>query len=172
MSASTTVGFNTYSVAEIHVASIFVLYLLMFIGASPTGTGGGLKTTSLAALIGIVRSTLKLRKQISLDDKRLPLDKLQLAASSFIFASAVFFIAVLTLLLSEEAPLEWIVFEVLSALGTVGLSMGLTSQLSDFGKLFIMLLMFIGRIGVLTFGIFLSLNDSESTDEEKEELIL
>jgi len=172
MSASTTVGFNTYSVNEIHIASIFVLYLMMFIGASPTGTGGGLKTTSLAALIGIVRSTLKLRKRISLNDKRLPLDKLQLAATSFIFASLVFFIAVLVLLLSEEAPLDWIVFEVLSALGTVGLSMGLTSELSDFGKLFIVLLMFIGRIGVLTFGIFLSLNDSDSDDGEKEELIL
>jgi len=172
MSASTTVGFNTYNIAEIHIASLFVLYFLMFIGASPTGTGGGLKTTSLAALIGIVRSTLKLRKRISLDDKQLPLDKLQLAASSFIGASALFFVAVLVLLLSEDAPFDWIVFEVLSALGTVGLSMGLTSQLSDFGKFFIMLLMFIGRLGVLTFGIFLSLNERESNDEEKEELIL
>jgi trk system potassium uptake protein TrkH len=172
MTASTTVGFNTYSVADFNLAIIFVLYFLMLFGASPSGTGGGLKSTTLAALVAIVRSTLKLRKKVSLDNKQLPLEKLQLAASSFIFAMLIFFISVTLLLLSESAPLDWIMFEVLSALGTVGLSMGLTSELSDIGKIIIITMMFMGRVGVLTFGIFMSLREEQSEQSEEDDLVL
>nr|WP_241664417.1 potassium transporter TrkG [Ningiella ruwaisensis] len=168
MTASTTVGFNTYAVADFNLAIIFVLYFLMLFGAAPSGTGGGLKSTTLAALIGIVRSTLKRRDKVSIDNKNLPLQKLQIATSSFIFALFIFFIAVVSLLITETAPIEWIMFEVLSALGTVGLSMGLTSELSLIGKLIIVLLMFVGRVGILTFGIVLSLQEErhEQADEE------
>ena len=170
MTASTTVGFNTFNVANMHIASVFVMFFLMLFGASPSGTGGGLKSTTLAALIAIVRSTLKRRKLVSFDGKRLPLHKLQLAASSFILAFAISFIAVTILLITEEAPLSWILFEVLSAIGTVGLTMGLTTELSDIGKLVIMLMMFMGRVGILTFGVFLSLREeNEDEDNQKEE---
>jgi trk system potassium uptake protein TrkH len=174
MTASTTVGFNTFNVANMHIASVFVMFFLMLFGASPSGTGGGLKSTTLAALIAIVRSTLKRRKLVSFDGKRLPLHKLQLAASSFILAFAISFIAVTILLITEEAPLSWILFEVLSAIGTVGLTMGLTTELSDIGKLVIMLMMFMGRVGILTFGVFLSLREEneDEDNQEEEELVL
>lgn len=172
MTASTTVGFNTYNIAELNIASVFLLYFLMLFGASPSGTGGGLKSTTLAALFAIVRSTLKRREWISFDGKKLPLDKLQVAACTFIFAIGVLFIAILILLVTENAPMSWIIFEALSALGTVGLSMGLTTELSSTGKFVIMVLMFMGRVGILTFGIFLSLKEDDEESENEEELML
>lgn len=165
MTATTTVGFNTLPIGHLNSAVILLLYFLMLFGASPSGTGGGLKSTTFAALAGLVKSTLKGRDKIRLNKRVLPLDKLQVATASFSYYFTMLFIATIILLSIEQTTMEVALFEVFSALGTVGLSMGLTGSLSDLGKVIVVALMFMGRVGILTFGIAMSMHD-ESLDEE------
>nr|WP_241664487.1 potassium transporter TrkG [Ningiella ruwaisensis] len=172
MTATTTVGFNTIPIGELTSAAILLLYFFMLFGASPSGTGGGLKSTTFAALGGLVKSTLKGRDKIRLSKRILPLDKLQLATASFTYYFLVLAVASFVLLLVESAPLEIVLFEVFSALGTVGLSMGLTGELSDLGKLVIIILMFMGRVGILTFGIAMSMHDESKIEEGDNDLVL
>ncbi len=171
MTAATTVGFNTHPIGSMAPAILMVFFFLMIIGASPAGTGGGLKTTSLAALIGLVRSTLKGRDQIRFFKRRVPLDKLQNAAAGLTYYMVLLSVSMFLLLLTETAPFEVLMFEAISAMGTVGLSMGLTGDLSDLGKLIIIILMTAGRVGILTFGIALATAD-ESRDEEADNTLV
>ncbi|GBL04951.1 K+ transporter Trk [Glaciecola sp. KUL10] len=172
MTATTTVGFNTVPIGSLTPAVIFFLYFLMLFGASPSGTGGGLKSTTFAALAGLVKSTLKGRDKIRLNKRVLSLEKLQIAASSFVYYFFILLVAVVLLLLLENAPMPIVLFEVFSALGTVGLSMGLTGELSEFGKLIIIILMFMGRVGILTFGIVISTHDETRLEESDNDLVI
>ncbi|SLN49422.1 TrkH family potassium uptake protein [Pseudooctadecabacter jejudonensis] len=172
MTAATTVGFNTHPIGSLAPAILMVMFFLMMIGASPAGTGGGLKTTSLAALIGLVRSTLKGRDQIRFFKRRVPLDKLQNAAAGLTFYMALLAGSMFVLLLTEAAAFEVLMFEAISAMGTVGLSMGITGDLSDLGKLVIIVLMTAGRVGILTFGIALATADESRAEEEDNSLVL
>ncbi|MBO0661736.1 potassium transporter KtrB [Jiella sp. MQZ9-1] len=166
MSASTTVGFNTVNIGGLPDSTIVVLLVLMFIGASPAGTGGGLKTTSFAALIGLVRSTLKGRSSVRFFKRQVTPAQLQAATTSLACYGGVLCAAVFLLCLSDPGhPFETVLFEAVSAIGTVGLSMGLTGDLSAIGKLIIIGLMIVGRLGVLTFGLAIAVPD-ESLEEE------
>ena len=168
MSASTTVGFNTYPIGALSSAVLVVLFFLMMFGASPAGTGGGLKTTSFAALVGLVRSTLKGRDSIRFFKRDIPPARLQTATASLAYYLTVAAVAAVLLFLSEPgAAFEVVLFEIFSALGTVGLSMGLTGELSEIGKLIVIVLMTAGRVGILTFGIALATHD-ESREEERD----
>jgi len=157
ISAHTTVGFNNYDVGLIDSGGIFVIIILMIIGASPAGTGGGIKTTSITALIAVLVSVLKRRKHITFFQKEIPASNIYLAVSSTIFYSFILIVGTWSVLIidSENFGFEKILFEVASALSTVGISTGITGQLSDLSKLIISFLMFIGRLGVLTFGFAL-----------------
>lgn len=172
MTASTTVGFNTVPVGSLAPAVVMVLYFLMVFGASPSGTGGGLKSTTLAALLALIKSTLKRRDKIRYNKREISPERLQIATASLAFYMAVLFVAVIALLQVENADYEVVLFEAISALGTVGLSMGLTAELSGMGKLIIILLMFMGRVGILTFGIAVSTRDESREEEADDELIL
>ncbi|MBP0614024.1 TrkH family potassium uptake protein [Jiella mangrovi] len=166
MSASTTVGFNTLDIGGLSNATLVVLLFLMFVGASPAGTGGGLKTTSFAALIGLVRSTLKGRSSVRFFKREVPPAQLQAATTSLACYCGALTIAIFLLSLTEPvADFDKIVFEAVSAIGTVGLSMGLTSDLTVIGKLILIALMIVGRLGVLTFGLATAVPD-ESREEE------
>lgn len=154
ISAHTTVGFNNYDIGLISKGGIFIMVVLMIIGASPAGTGGGIKTTSMTALIAVLISVLKRRKHITFFRKEIPASNIYLAVSSVIFYSAFLLLGTWLILIidGDLFPFEKILFEVASALSTVGLSTGITSNLSDISKVIISLIMFIGRLGVLTFG--------------------
>ncbi|MEM8653197.1 MAG: potassium transporter TrkG [Pseudomonadota bacterium] len=172
MTASTTVGFNTHPISALSSAVLIVMFFLMVIGASPAGTGGGLKTTSFAALVGLVRSTLKGRGRIRFFKREIPLARLQDAAAGFSYYMVLASVAAFLLFLTEAgAAFEVVLFEVLSAMGTVGLSMGLTGDLSDLGKLIVIVLMTAGRIGILTFGIALASHDESRDEEQDNELV-
>ena len=154
ISASTTVGFNTVDISVMQNASLFVIVILMFIGASPGSTGGGIKTTSFAVNMISSIAALKGRNNSIIFKRsinRLNIDK----ANTQIFV-ALFSTIVITLLLTltEKFNFIQILFEAVSAFGTVGLSTGITSGLSSFGKLMIILLMIIGRAGPLAIGLF------------------
>ncbi len=157
ISAHTTVGFNNYDIGLIDTGGIFVMIVLMIIGASPAGTGGGIKTTSITALIAVLLSVLKRKRHITFFNKEIPASNIYLAVSSAIFYSFILLIGTWSILMVDGKNFEFekILFEVTSALSTVGLSTGITGQLSDLSKLIISFLMFIGRLGALTFGFAL-----------------
>ena len=157
MAAITTVGFNTIPIGQLSQASLFLLIMLMVVGASPSGTGGGLKTTTFSALFGVIRSALLGRDKVTFWRKEIPEDRIRLAIASLGFYVGALIAGSYLLALSETQPFEGLLFEAASALGTVGLSTGLTAQLTPIGKLLLVLLMFIGRVGPLTFGVALFL---------------
>ncbi len=173
MTASTTVGFNTVPIADLSNAVIVVLLALMVVGASPAGTGGGLKTTSLAVLVGLVRSTLKGRDDVRYFNRTVPIERVRAAAASLAFYAGLLTFALFLLFLTERgAAFETVLFEAVSAMGTVGLSMGITGELSELGKLIIVVLMLAGRVGILTFGIALATHDEPEEEQEDCDLVL
>ncbi len=172
MSAGTTVGFNTIQVAALTPAVIVVLYLVMMFAASPGGTGGGLKTSTLAVLIGLVTSTLRRRSRVTFLGLEILPDKVQQATASVAFYCILTGIAIFSLLLLERAPFDQVLFEAISALSGIGMSMGLTPELSEPGKFVIIALMLIGRIGILAFGIALATRDPRTHDPEDADIVL
>ena len=172
MTASTTVGFNTIDIGGLSAAVIIIMYVFMIFGASPSGTGGGLKSTTLAALLGLIKSTLKRREGVRIHKRTISPERLQIATASFAFYIAVLTIAMVLLLASQSASFEVVLFEAISALGTVGLSMGLTGDLTVLGKLIIIVLMLMGRVGILTFGIAMAMHDESREEEKDDELVI
>lgn len=155
ISASSTTGFNTVDIGSLHPASLFTLIVLMLIGASPGGTGGGIKTVTFGVLLVLVYSVLIERKDAHIFRRTVP-KKILNDALVISFLSVMWMTAsVLLLTMTESAPFLKIVFEAASAFGTVGLSAGITPDLSAVGKILISLSMFIGRVGPLTIGFSL-----------------
>lgn len=147
---SRTAGFNTIDMSLINPATVLVCLALMFVGASPGSTGGGIKTTTFAVLFLSVSSMLRRRRDLSLFQRRISLSNHREATSLITLAASIIFVVIFLLLLVEGKAFDKIVFEAVSAFGTVGLSMGITANLTAPGKLLITLLMYIGRIGPLT----------------------
>lgn len=152
MTAMTTVGFNTFDLARLAPVSVLVISVIMFIGASPSGTGGGVKSTTLSASYAFVISMLKGRKHVSLRGNRLPYYRVDAALANIIVYGSVLLCGTLLLTISDDFDLSAILFEAASALGTVGITLGITPALTTAGKIVIIALMYIGRIGVLTLG--------------------
>ncbi len=170
MTAITTVGFNTIPIGNISQASMFLIVFLMVVGASPAGTGGGLKTTTLTALFGVIRSSLLGRDKVTFWGKEVPEERIRVAIASLGFYAAVLVLGCYLIALTESQPFEGLLFEVASALGTVGLSTGITAQLTPVGKLILIGLMFIGRLGPLAFGVALFIPPGKPDEVGKEDL--
>jgi trk system potassium uptake protein TrkH len=149
VSASTTTGFNTIEIGNMHTSSLWIILFLMFVGASPGGTGGGTKTVSFVLLLAFLRSYLSGRNDVFIFKNRIPRETMQKVFAIIIMAMAWVFIATGILMHTEKAAALDILFQVVSALGTVGLSTGITPELSFAGKVVIILSMFIGRAGPL-----------------------
>lgn len=241
MTALTTVGFNTIPIGELRSFSLFVLLILMIFGASPSGTGGGIKSTTISSIVGIIKSVFSSQKEyinyhvpvhkqninqdgqfkksaftrfihifskkqnsnseqpisseisenycdkvnaelnkilgdifkVKLLGRTIPFDRIIHAIATFSFYFIILFIGVLFLLLSEPFSFEQIFFEAASGLGTVGLSTGITGQLTVLGKIIITILMFIERLGPITFGVFLfSKKSKNKLINEHEDLVI
>jgi trk system potassium uptake protein TrkH len=168
MSASTTVGFNTIPIAALSASSLFLLTLVMMIGASPSGTGGGLKTTTICALWAEMMSVLRRRDATTFLGKVIPELRMRAAVANIMFYSLTLAGGVYALSLVEQSPLPDQMFECASALGTVGLSRGITGSLSMTGKWIIIFLMFVGRVGPVVLGMafFNPSNGTASCSEE------
>lgn len=147
-----TAGVNTVDLPALRQATQFFIVLLMFIGASPGSTGGGIKTTTFAALLGAVWAIIRGREDVVMFRYRLAQERVYKALTLTLLAVALVLTATMILSTTEDHYFLMILFEVVSAFGTVGLSMGLTSDLTLFGKIVIMLMMFAGRLGPLTIG--------------------
>jgi len=146
-----TAGFDTVAPVNFSSAGVFVLVLLMLIGASPGSTGGGIKTTTLAILLVSTWNFLKGRHEIHLWNRKLPFSVLQRSVTVVVLYLGTLLVGIGLLVLIEPFPFRALLFEVASALGTVGLSLGITPELSDAGKIVLVLMMFWGRVGIVTF---------------------
>lgn len=145
-----TAGFNTVDFAQLSNAGVMICMMVMFIGASPGGTGGGLKVTTFAVLAATLRAELRGSDEPTLFDRRLPPATVRRSISVAFMAVLVLTLVVLTLLATEPLEALDLAFEAVSAFATVGLSRNLTPSLSQAGKLVIVLTMLIGRVGPLT----------------------
>ncbi|MEN6575660.1 MAG: potassium transporter TrkG [Phycisphaerales bacterium] len=155
MAASTTSGFNSIPIGKLSAASLTLIVVAMVIGASPSGTGGGIKTTSLSVLLGVTGSTLRGRSTITFFRHQIPTHRVATAIASATLYICVLAIGVFLLSLTEKQDYLKLIFETASALGTVGLSTGITGELTDLGKWLVTAIMFIGRVGPLTLGFAL-----------------
>jgi trk system potassium uptake protein TrkH len=143
-------GITTVDVSQFRQATQFFIIILMFIGASPGSTGGGIKTTTFAVLVGAVLAMIRGKEDVVLFRLRLAQERVYKAVTVTLFCIGIVMLGTMVLATTEDAAFLKILFEATSAFGTVGLSMGLTSELSFTGKLTIIVLMFIGRLGPLT----------------------
>lgn len=145
-----TAGFSTVPVARFFPLTIIAVILLMFIGASPGGTGGGIKTTTLAVFWAYIKSCITGTENVNLLYRRIAHDRVN-RAFMITFFSMVFIVVISSLVaLVDHRPLVESAFETTSAFGTVGLTMGITPMLGTFAKYLIMIAMFGGKVGVLT----------------------
>nr|WP_233530959.1 TrkH family potassium uptake protein [Paenibacillus alkalitolerans] len=168
-----TAGFNTLDVTQMGNGSILLTMALMFIGGSTGGTAGGIKITTFLLLILVVWSFIARKEDINVWKKRIPNDLVFRALSIFMIGVIVVFGGVFLLEMSEKSlPLMMLAFEAVSAFGTVGLSLGATPELSPFGKIVIIILMFVGRLGPLTIAFAIAKNQPQPHFRYPEEKIL
>jgi trk system potassium uptake protein TrkH len=146
-----TAGFNTIDLTTLGTAAVLLLMLLMFIGASPGSTGGGVKTSTFGVVLAFIRSKVAARDSTHLFYRTIPQDNVVRAFTLISLSLGLIFIAGFVVLINQPGMLmRDVFFEVFSGFGTVGLSLGITSRLSVLSKIMVILLMYAGRIGPLT----------------------
>ena len=159
-----TAGFNSLDIASLSDGSKFVTMLLMFIGAAPGGTGGGIKVTTFAVMAASVLSQLRAREDVNLFHFRLEAEAIRRA-----FCGVAVYLAMtaggILILCAQGQPLTAAAFEALSAIGTVGLTTGITPTLPAMSKIAIILLMYAGRVGSLT--VFMAVAQQKNTGKLK-----
>lgn len=167
-----TAGFNTVRTAFLSLPTLFLLTALMFIGGSPGGTAGGVKTSTFGVVLATISALFRDRNRVELFKRRIPdrvvNESLVVVAAAILVVTAATFL----LLVSERAALSDTLFEVVSAFGTVGLSTGLTSLLSPLAKIVLMLVMLTGRIGPLTLVLAIGQRQSRQPYDYPEETVL
>ncbi|KRE96453.1 Ktr system potassium transporter B [Paenibacillus sp. Soil766] len=170
-----TAGFNTIDIGSMMTASELFFIFLMFIGASSGSTGGGIKTNTFAILCMTVYMIIRGRDELDVFKRRIAIDLILRALAVIIISLGVVIVATFILTISEHSlkkDFMEVLFEATSAFGTVGLSMGLTPELSPVGKGVIIVTMFIGRLGPLTLMFALSQRVTKKKFRYPEEKIL
>ncbi len=150
-----TCGFHTVDAVNLAAPTILMLMFLMFIGGSPGGTAGGIKTTALALLAVGTYGFLRGRDEIAVFGRTIPRVAIRRAFAILICSFTAILISSIILLSVEEGGFKQILFEAFSAFGTVGLSTGITPQMGPVGKIVVTVLMFVGRLGPLTLALLL-----------------
>ena len=176
-----TAGFNTVDIGQLTNATILVMIILMFVGASPGSTGGGIKTTSFTLLLMMIWSRFKGSEDVNMFNRTIPREILT-RTITIIFASAFSICLITSILLlaggaenlhptqSRHFFVEYL-FETVSAFGTVGLSMGITAKMNDLQKLAIIVMMFAGRVGPLTLAFAWSASKRGLTYAEEQVMV-
>jgi trk system potassium uptake protein TrkH len=168
-----TAGFNTVPLMDLHPHSLYMMVLLMFVGASPGSTGGGIKTTTFALLVQSVKSTLTNHNRVEMFERTIP-NVIVLRAIAIFIISLITVSTVLLVLMRVEPNKDFLalLFETVSAFGTVGLSLNLSPLLSTKGKLVISAMMYIGRVGPLTLVLAVGQKASTSRVQYPESKVL
>ncbi len=171
-----TAGFNTVRIEALAPATAFLLMMLMYIGGSPGSTAGGVKTSTLGIMIASIVATLRGRPKAHIFHHSVPAETVHRVASIVLLSVAALAGAVFLLLITEQgAAFDRIVFDAISAFGTVGLSRGLTGpdcRMTAWGKLIITALMFIGRLGPVTLVLSIAPLKERAVYDYPEEQIL
>lgn len=166
-------GLSTMDVSLLTESNHLFISFLMFIGASPSSAGGGIRTTTFALVLIFILTYARGGKRIKIFHREIYDEDLLKAVTVTIVASAIIFFSLLLLSWVEPFTLSELLFEVTSAFGTVGLSLGITSELTTISKVILIILMFIGRVGLLTFIFtFKKINDHENVRYPKERMII
>lgn len=156
-----TAGFNTIDLTTLRLSSVLVIIILMFIGASPGSTGGGIKTSTFAILWLVIYSQLRGKKDTEVFERRIDNQDVLQALTVFLLFSLTLVVMTYLVSLTFQGDLVKIIFEVASALGTVGLTLGITPQLTTLAKVFLIITMFLGRVGPLTLGFALAFKEKQ-----------
>lgn len=152
-----TAGFHSVDFSLLTSPTLIIFIFLMFIGASSGGTGGGIKTSTFVVIFSAILATVTGRKEVTLGRRSISQELIYKAFSVFIFSATFIFISVVLLTIAEPGiEVTRLVFEEVSAFATVGLSTGITAELSSFSKIVLIVSMFVGRIGVLSLAFSLS----------------
>jgi trk system potassium uptake protein TrkH len=177
-----TAGFNSADIGSLSAATLTMMIGLMFVGASPGSCGGGVKTTTLALISAFTWSRIRRRRRVNIFKKTVPPETVSRSLSLTLVSSALIGIALFLVLagadvtgdvkIAESGNFLAVLFETVSAFGTVGLSMGITPLLTSWGKILIILLMLIGRVGVLTFSYIIIGGGMANGIEHSEENIM
>jgi trk system potassium uptake protein len=147
-----TAGFNTVDTAALTIPTTLLMIFLMWVGASPGSTGGGIKTSTLAIAVLNIISISRAKTRLEIFNREIPLSSVQRSFAIIFLSILTILISIFLLLVTEKnMPVTDIVFEVVSAFSTVGLSRGITADLNDISKFIVIVTMFFGRVGMLTF---------------------
>ncbi|ABA24402.1 K+ transporter Trk [Trichormus variabilis ATCC 29413] len=145
-----TAGFNTIDIGKMTTAGLFITIALMFIGASPGGTGGGMKTTTLRVLTSCTKTILQGKEEVLLYERKIAVALILKAVGVLVGSIATVILATIVISLTDpQLDFIQILFEVVSAFATVGLSTGITASVSPAAKLVLIITMYVGRVGVL-----------------------
>ncbi|HRU67170.1 MAG TPA: potassium transporter TrkG, partial [Bacteroidia bacterium] len=150
---SRTAGFSCYPVSKMAIPSALIIILLMFIGASPNGTAGGIKITTFYTVILAFFSFSRGKERVTSGWNTIPMTLVRKAFIVFFASISLIFIAVLLISSVEKKDFFDILFETVSAFGTVGLSRGITPFLTDFSKIVLVCVMYLGRVGLYSLAI-------------------
>ncbi len=171
--AARTSGFATIDYADVRPATLFFMLPLMFIGGSPGSTAGGIKTVTFVVLVGSAWSQVRGRGDLTLFGRRISSQNAVQAGAIALLGVVLVSVAILSLLLTEaDLPFAAIMFEAVSAFGTVGLSTGMTPALSHPGRIVLIVLMYLGRLGPLTLGVALMRDRHEQSLHYPQEEVL
>jgi len=157
-----TAGFNTIFLDQMEHGTTFVMIILMFIGGSPAGTAGGIKTVTAGVIFFFIISVIRSKDETEVFNRRVPNDIVKRSLALMMISLSLVVGVTVLLTITEKLDFLSILFETVSAFGTVGLTLGITSKLTVFGKLIIALTMFIGRLGPMTLAVALATNIKKS----------
>ena len=158
---SRTAGVTTIDINQFYPSTFLLFIFMMFVGASPGSTGGGIKTSTFGIIVTTIFSVTKGKRDVEIFCRRVP-NVIILRAFVIIFVSiAIVLLTTWLLTLSEDQPFLLLLFEATSAFSTAGLSTTISPELSDFGKLLVIITMFIGRVGMLTFIMSFALRNNQ-----------
>ncbi|MBA2663231.1 MAG: potassium transporter TrkH [Bradymonadaceae bacterium] len=166
-----TAGFNSVDIAQVRPATLVVMMILMFIGGSPGSTAGGIKTTTIALLFLVVVAALRGREQVSALGYHIPMRSIFKAAAVATMAMASVLVVIIALLMTQRMSFDLAVFEAISAIATVGLSIGGTEVLDNVGKTIIIIGMFAGRVGPLTLFLLLATQKTHTDWQRPEQRV-
>lgn len=169
---SRTAGYNTLDIGALRSATQFLIIILMFIGASPGSTGGGIKTTTFGSLAISVWCMIRGKENTEVFHRRIGQDQIYKSLAILLLAGGLVMGVSLLLSITEKADFLAVLFETTSAFGTVGLSMGITPKLTAFGRILIIMTMFLGRLGPLTLAFALARAERKSQLRYPEEKIM